>query len=113
MGTPPPWPLPRPPSTTPEVSSIPLPVLPMLLLSTPPDLLSATPTVLSSPPTPLTLSPPGLPTLLPEVLSTLWLPFPTPTHHGLVAHPNGAVVPAEPADVVAARQAHLAALASA
>ena len=32
---------------------------------------------------------------------------------GLVAHPNGAVVPAEPADVVAARQEHLAAHASA
>merc|ERR1711997_585378 len=28
---------------------------------------------------------------------------------GLVAHPNGALVPAEPADVVAARAAHLAA----
>merc|ERR1711881_217010 len=28
---------------------------------------------------------------------------------GLVAHPNGALVPAEPADVVAARQEHLAA----
>ena len=27
---------------------------------------------------------------------------------GLTAHPNGAVVPLEPADVVAARQAHLA-----
>ena len=34
-------------------------------------------------------------------------------HHGLVAHPIGAVVPVEPADVVAARQAHLAAHASA
>jgi len=33
--------------------------------------------------------------------------------HGLVAHPNGAVVPAEPADVVAARAEHLAALAKA
>ena len=32
---------------------------------------------------------------------------------GLVAHPNGAVVPAEPADVVAARAEHLAAHASA
>ena len=32
---------------------------------------------------------------------------------GLVAHANGAVVPAEPADVVAAREAHLAAHASA
>merc|ERR1712226_1646933 len=32
---------------------------------------------------------------------------------GLVAHPNGAVVPVEPADVVAARAEHLAALASA
>ena len=34
-----------------------------------------------------------------------------PTHAGflgLTAHPNGAVVPLEPADVVAARQAHLA-----
>ena len=28
---------------------------------------------------------------------------------GLVAHPNGAVVPVEPADVVAARAEHLAA----
>ncbi len=28
-------------------------------------------------------------------------------HPGLVAHPNGALVPAEPADVVAARAAHL------
>merc|ERR1712112_344170 len=33
--------------------------------------------------------------------------------HGLVAHPNGAVVPVEPADVVAARVDHLAALAEA
>merc|ERR1712083_305533 len=32
---------------------------------------------------------------------------------GLVAHPNGAVVPVEPADVVAARAEHLAAVASA
>jgi hypothetical protein len=32
---------------------------------------------------------------------------------GLVAHPNGAIVPVEPADVVAARAAHLAAVASA
>merc|ERR1712012_166628 len=32
---------------------------------------------------------------------------------GLVAHPNGAVVPVEPADVVAARAEHLAAHASA
>merc|ERR1712212_209452 len=32
---------------------------------------------------------------------------------GLVAHPNGAVVPAEPADLVAARAAHLAAHAAA
>ena len=32
---------------------------------------------------------------------------------GLVAHPNGAVIPAEPADVVAARAEHLAAHASA
>merc|ERR550534_2558293 len=32
---------------------------------------------------------------------------------GLVAHPNGALVPAEPADVVAARADHLAALAEA
>merc|ERR1711935_378622 len=32
---------------------------------------------------------------------------------GLVAHPNGAVVPAEPADLVAARAAHLQALAEA
>merc|ERR1719288_261437 len=30
-------------------------------------------------------------------------------YHGLVAHPNGAIVPAEPADVVAARADHLAA----
>merc|ERR1712240_215192 len=51
----------------------------MLLLSTLLDLLSATPTVPSSPPTPLTLSPPGLPTLLLEVLSTLWPLCPTPT----------------------------------
>merc|ERR1712083_242826 len=34
-------------------------------------------------------------------------------HPGLVAHPNGAVVPVEPADVVAAREEHLAAHASA
>merc|ERR1711890_167813 len=33
--------------------------------------------------------------------------------HGLVSHPNGAVVPVEPADVVAARADHLAALAQA
>merc|ERR1712112_520378 len=33
--------------------------------------------------------------------------------HGLVAHPNVAVVPVEPADVVAARADHLAALAEA
>ena len=32
---------------------------------------------------------------------------------GLVAHPNGAVVPVEPADVVNARAEHLAAHASA
>merc|ERR1712079_66055 len=32
---------------------------------------------------------------------------------GLVAHPNGAVVPVEPADVQAARAEHLAAVASA
>merc|ERR1712038_62704 len=32
---------------------------------------------------------------------------------GLVAHPNGAVVPVEPADVVAAREEHLAAHAAA
>merc|ERR1712106_971200 len=32
---------------------------------------------------------------------------------GLVAHPNGAVVPAEPYEVVAARAAHLQALAEA
>jgi len=34
-------------------------------------------------------------------------------HPGLVAHPNGAVVPVEPADVVAAREEHLAAHAAA
>ena len=28
-------------------------------------------------------------------------------HNGLVEHPNGAIVPAEPADVVAAKRAHL------
>merc|ERR1712193_184128 len=33
--------------------------------------------------------------------------------HALVAHPNGAVVPVEPADVVAARADHLAAHAEA
>merc|ERR1712128_218169 len=33
--------------------------------------------------------------------------------HGLVAHPNGAVVPVEPYEVVAARAAHLAAVAAA
>jgi hypothetical protein len=32
---------------------------------------------------------------------------------GLVAHPNGALVPVEPADVVAARNEHLAAVAAA
>ena len=32
---------------------------------------------------------------------------------GLVAHPNGAVVPVEPADVIKARADHLAAVASA
>merc|ERR1719153_1959157 len=32
---------------------------------------------------------------------------------GLVAHPNGAVVPVEPADAVAARNEHLAAVAEA
>jgi hypothetical protein len=35
-----------------------------------------------------------------------------PYYAPLVAHPNGAVVPAEPADVVAARAEHLAALAA-
>merc|ERR1712128_105524 len=35
------------------------------------------------------------------------------TYVGLVAHPNGAVVPAEPYEVVAARAAHLQALADA
>jgi hypothetical protein len=34
-------------------------------------------------------------------------------YSGLVAHPNGAVVPVEPADVVAARAEHLAAVAAA
>merc|ERR1711971_155425 len=38
-----------------------------------------TPTVPWCQPIPLPWSPPGLPTLLPEVLSTLWLPCPTPT----------------------------------
>merc|ERR1712121_487635 len=39
-------------------------------------------------------------------------PYGAPVHAGfagLVAHPNGAVVPVEPADVVAARAEHLAA----
>merc|ERR1712106_977811 len=36
-----------------------------------------------------------------------------PGYAGLVAHPNGAVVPAEPADVAAARAEHLAAVAEA
>ena len=40
-------------------------------------------------------------------------PYAPLSYAGLVAHPNGAVVPAEPAEVVAARQAHFAALASA
>merc|ERR1712212_227760 len=34
-------------------------------------------------------------------------------YHGLVPHPNGALVPVEPADVVKARKEHLAAYASA
>lgn len=36
-------------------------------------------------------------------------PYYAPGFAGLVAHPNGALVPAEPADVVAARAEHLAA----
>merc|ERR1711981_132225 len=36
-------------------------------------------------------------------------PYYAPGFAGLVAHPNGALVPAEPADVVAARADHLAA----
>merc|ERR1712243_15717 len=43
-------------------------------------------------------------------------PYGAPVHAGfagLVAHPNGAVVPVEPADVVAARAEHLAAKAEA
>merc|ERR1711973_410452 len=36
-----------------------------------------------------------------------------PAYAGLVAHPNGALVPVEPADVVEARNEHLAAYASA
>merc|ERR1711981_687938 len=39
-------------------------------------------------------------------------PYYAPGFAGLVAHPNGALVPAEPADVVAARADHLAAHAS-
>jgi len=39
--------------------------------------------------------------------------YPYVAHPGLVAHPNGAVVPVEPADVVAAREEHLAAHAAA
>merc|ERR1739838_113975 len=39
--------------------------------------------------------------------------YPYFAHAGLVAHPNGAVVPVEPADVVAAREEHLAAHAAA
>jgi len=40
-------------------------------------------------------------------------PYAPLAYAGLVAHPNGAVVPVEPADVVAARNEHLAAHASA
>merc|ERR1712001_648536 len=42
-----------------------------------------------------------------------YAPFAPVAHPGLVAHPNGAVVPVEPADVVAARAEHLAAHAAA
>merc|ERR1712037_1035210 len=40
-------------------------------------------------------------------------PYAPLSYAGLVAHPNGAVVPVEPADVVAAREEHLAAHAAA
>merc|ERR1711997_295286 len=40
-------------------------------------------------------------------------PYAPLAYAGLVAHPNGAVVPVEPADVVAAREEHLAAHAAA
>jgi len=39
--------------------------------------------------------------------------YPYFAHAGLVAHPNGAVVPVEPLDVIQAREAHLAAHAAA
>jgi len=40
-------------------------------------------------------------------------PYAPLQYAGLVAHPNGAIVPVEPADVVAAREEHLAAHAAA
>merc|ERR1712008_172088 len=40
-------------------------------------------------------------------------PYAPLQYAGLVAHPNGAVVPLEPADVIAAREEHLAAHAAA
>merc|ERR1712194_960141 len=40
-------------------------------------------------------------------------PYAPLQYAGLVAHPNGAVVPPEPADVIAAREEHLAAHAAA
>merc|ERR1712014_555157 len=44
---------------------------------------------------------------------TYALPYAIAPYVPLVAHPNGAVVPAEPADVVEARADHLAAVAEA
>merc|ERR1712061_285161 len=51
----------------------------------------------------------GLDTTTTDMLDTHTPPGEYPYASALVAHPNGAVVPAEPADVVAARAEHLAA----
>jgi len=49
----------------------------------------------------------------PQILTYAAIPYVYGVHPYLVAHPNGAVVPLEPADVVKARAEHLAAKAAA
>merc|ERR1712013_811753 len=49
----------------------------------------------------------------PQILTYAAIPYVYGAHPYLVAHPNGAVVPLEPADVVKARAEHLAATAAA
>merc|ERR1711884_594058 len=51
----------------------------------------------------------GAPLVAPVAPAATVAPYYAPGFAGLVAHPNGALVPAEPADVVEARAEHLAA----